>query len=181
MNYSVQLIKPTKDINFKSLKPKDLNEDLKSELYSFMANHEGFLINREHKSQGVIQDDIDNETDAFFDSFGVQELLYDDIHGFLETDKNLGPFDDKKPINEDTFEFYIKELCFRTDSLIIFNGGESRLNWPNFISKYVDPLYPEYLDENFKEIEFEEFYEKSLSIKHKYGYSLSSLICYRNE
>ena len=98
MNYSVQLIKPTKDINFKSLKPKDLNEDLKSELYSFMANHEDFLMNREHKSQGVTHDNIDNETDAFFDSFGVQELLYDDIHGFLETDKDLGPFDDKNQL-----------------------------------------------------------------------------------
>ena len=67
------------------------------------------------------------------------------------------------------------------DGLIIVRGNESSPNWLNFISKYINQLEPEYLDENFEQISFEEFMGKSLEIKSNYGCSISSLVYYTNE
>ena len=180
MNFSVQLIE-LQNNDFEDLDLENLNSNLESKMYEFQEKHEEFLMKREHESQGITQEDIDNETDEFIQSFGLLELLYEDIEGFLDTDLDLGFSDDKKPINEKSFEYYVNNLCLRTDGLIIVRGNQSYLDWPNFISKYINPLDPEYLDENFEQISFDEFMDKSLEIKSKYGCSLSSLVFYTNE
>ena len=180
MNFSVQLI-GIKNQDFHSLDLENLNKDLESKLYEFQEKHEEFLMKREHELQSITQEDIDNETDEFIQSFGLLELLYEDIKDLLDPKIDLGISDDKKPINEESFEYYVNNLCLRTDGLIIIRANQSYLDWPNFISKYINPLDPEYLDENFEQISFDEFMDKSLEIKSKYGCSLSSLVFYTNE
>ena len=180
MNFSVQLIE-LQNNDFEDLDLENLNSNLESKMYEFQEKHEEFLMKREHESQGITQEDIDNETDEFIQSFGLLELLYEDIEGFLDTDLDLGFSDDKKPINEKSFEYYVNNLCLKTDGLIIVRDYQSYLDWPNFISKYINQLEPEYLDENFEQISFEEFMSKSLEIKSNYGCSLSSLVYYTNE
>ena len=180
MNFSVQLIE-LKNHDFESLDLENLNSNLESKMYKLQEEHEEFLMKREHESQGITQEDIDNETDEFIQSFGLLELLYEDIEDFLDTDLDLGFSDDKKPINEESFEYYVNNLCLKTDGLIIVRGNQSSPDWQNFISKYINQLGPEYLDENFEQISFEEFMGKSLEIKSNYGCSLSSLVYYANE
>ena len=180
MNFSVQLV-GIKNQDFQYLDLENLNKDLESKLYEFQEKHEEFLMKREHESQGITQEDIDNETDEFIQSFGLLEILYEDIEDYLDTNIDLGFSDDKKPISKESFEYYVKNLCLRTDGLLIVRDYRSLLDWPNFISKYINPLDPEYLDENFQEISFDEFMDKSLEIKSKYGCSLSSLVYYTNE
>ena len=180
MNFSVQLI-GIKNQDFQSLDLENLNKDLESKMYEFQEKHEEFLMKREHQSQGITQEDIDNETDEFIQSFGLLELLYEDIEDYLDTNIDLGFSDDKKPINEESFEYYVNNLCLRTDGLLIVRDYRSLLDWPNFISKYIKPLDPEYLDENFEQISFDEFMDNSLEIKSKYGCSLLSLVYYTNE
>ena len=102
-----------------------------------------------------------------------------DTDSILDEDKAFD--DDKKPINRESFEYYVKNLCLQTDGLLIVRDNGSFLDYPNFISKFINPLDPEYLDENFREISFDEFMDKSLEIKNKFKCSLSSLVYYTNE
>jgi len=180
MNFSLQLIGITNQ-DFQSLDLENLNKDLESKMYEFQEKHEEFLMKREHESQGITQEDIDNETDEFIQSFGLLELLYEDIEDYFDTNIDLRFSDDKKPIGKESFEYYVKNLCLRTDGLIIVRDNGSLLDWTNFISKYIKPLDPEYLDENFEQISFDEFMDKSLEIESKNGCSLSSLVYYTNE
>ena len=180
MNFSLQLMQLDND-DFKSLKMDDVSPELKSIMMSLQGKHEEFLMKREHNSKGITEEDIENETDEFIESFGVLELLYDDIEGYLNTNIDLCPVDDKKPINKKSFEYYLDRMCLRTWGLIIYFGDTSMPHeWPNFIVKYLNQLQPKYLDENFNEINGEDFFRKSFKIKQELGYSLSSLICYVN-
>ena len=181
MNFSVQLIE-LKNNDFESLDLENLNSNLESKMYEFQKKHDEFLMKRVHEYQGITQEDIDNETDDFIHSYGTLDFSWESIENHLDTDIDLGFSDDKKPINEESFKFYIKNLCsIQALGLLIVRGDESDLDWINFISKYINPFYPEYLDENFQEISFDEFMNKSLEIKSKYGCSLSSLVFYTNE
>lgn len=179
-NFSIQLI-GTDNIYFHSLEVDNINPSLKSKMLEFQQKHEDFLMKREFESQGITQEDIENETDEFIESFGVIELLYEDIEGRLDKNLDLGTFDDKKPINKKSFEYYTKKLCLKTDGLIIVKENGNHLEWPVFIAKYINQLDPEYLDENFKKISFEEFIRKSSENWSKHGCSISSLVCYTNE
>ena len=185
MNFSLQLIQSNND-EFKSLKMDDINSELKSMMISLQGKHEDFLMKREHDLKGITKDDIENETDDYIESFGVLELTYDDIKGYLDTKIDFGWMDDKKPINEESFDYYLEKLCLRTDGLIIFRGdtavvGRSgMLDFTMFFSKYLSQLCPEYLDENFNEISEIDFFKKNKDNKDQYGYSLSSLIYYTN-
>jgi len=179
-NFSIQLI-GTDNNDFHSLEVDNINPSLKSKMLEFQQKHEDFLMKREFESQGITQEDIENETDEFIESFGVLELLYEDIEGRLDKNLDLGTFDDKKPINKKSFEYYTKKLCLKTDGLIIVKENGNHLEWPVFIAKYIDQLDPEYLDENFKKISFEEFIRKSSENWSKHGCSISSLVCYTNK
>ena len=117
MNFSVQLIK-LKNHDFESLDLENLNSNLEYKMYGFQEKHEEFLMKREYESQGITQEDIDNETDKFIQSFGLLELLYEDIEDFLNTNLDFGFSDDKKPINEESFEYYVNNLCLKTDGWI---------------------------------------------------------------
>ena len=180
MNFSLQLMQLDNN-DFKSLKMDDVSPKLKSIMMSLQGKHEEFLMKREHNSKGITEEDIENETDEFIESFGVLELSYDDIERYLDTNIDFGPFDDKKPINKESFDYYLNKMCLKTDGLVIYKGDTSNaLDWSMFIGKYLNQLQPEYLDENFNEISREDFVRKSLKIKQELGYSLSSLICYIN-
>lgn len=180
MNFSLQLIQLNND-DFKSLKMDDISSELKSIMISLQGKHEDFLMKREHDLKGITKDDIENETDDYIESFGVLELTYDDIKGHLNTKIDLGWMDDKKPINKESFDYYLEKMCLKTDGLIIYRGDTSGiLDFPMFFYKYLRQLCPEYLDENFNEISEIEFFKKNKENKDKYGFSLSSLIYYTN-
>ena len=180
MNFSLQLIQLNND-DFKSLKMDDISSELKSITISLQGKHEDFLMKREYDLKGITKDDIENETDDYIESFGVLELTYDDIKSYLNTKIDFGWMDDKKPINEESFDYYLEKMCLRTDGLIIYRGDTSGiLDFTMFFSKYLSQLCPEYLDENFNEISEIDFFKKNKDNKDKYGFSLSSLIYYTN-
>ena len=77
-------------------------------------------MKREHNSKGITEEDIINETDEFIESFGVLELTYDDIEGYVDKNIDFGPFDDKKPINKESFDYYLNKMCLKTDGLVIY-------------------------------------------------------------
>ena len=185
MNFSLQLMQLDNN-DFKSLKMDDVSPKLKSIMMSLQGKHEDFLMKREHNLKGITEEDIENETDDYIESFGVLELTYDDIEGYLDKNIDFGWMDDKKPINEESFDYYLEKLCLRTDGLLIFRGdiavvGRSGiLDFTMFFTKYLSQLCPEYLDENFNEISEIDFFKKNKDNKDQYGYSLSSLIYYTN-
>ena len=108
-NFSIQLIE-TDNNDFNSLEVDNINPSLKSKMLEFQQKHEDFLMKERAESQGITQEDIENETDEFIESFGKFELLYEDIEGRLDKNLDLGTFDDKKPINKKSFEYYTKTM-----------------------------------------------------------------------
>lgn len=166
MIFSVQLLKIDEQFT------GELNsEHNRKQLNLLRDSHENFLSNREYELQGITEEDIENETEEYINSFTVFDLTRDDI------EDNSVTFDSKK------FDESLLNCCLidvYTDCIYLNNNNGNDFY---YVLKVLSELDCEvnFIDENYVELDYTVFKDLISEKQETSNQVVINYITYSNE